>query len=213
MLPDRITATLLLERHVTDPYQRLHARMVATALEGYADHFNTTDVLKSDPGLPHLADSAPAHDPALRPATPANREDRELWYATGLLHDLDFESHPDTHPATSLGWFKEWGYPDALLHAIEAHAYGYHGFRTLPRTRLAAALLATDELCGLFYAYRKMNPVRYGDMKASSLRKKFREPSFAAKIDRTTIELGCTHLGIPLEEHLQNLIRFLAPLP
>jgi len=140
-------------------------------------------------------------------------EDPVLWYVTGLLHDIDFQEHPETHPAPSLQWFKDWGYPEALIHAVEAHAYGYHSFTTLPQTKLAAALVACDELTGIFYAYRKMNPVRYGDMKASSIRKKFKDPGFAAKIDRSTIQLGCDKLGIPLDDHIANLIRFLAVLP
>jgi predicted hydrolase (HD superfamily) len=176
-LPTRDEARQLLEQHVQDEYQRHHALMVATALEGYA---------------------------GLRQADP------HLWYVTGLLHDIDFEKHPDTHPRESLGWFRQWDYPEDLLHAVEAHAYGFNGFATLPRTPLAAALLATDELCGIFYAYRKLNPVRYGEMKASSIRKKIREPSFAAKVDRTTIYTGCEHLGITLEDHVANVIKFLS---
>ncbi len=179
-LPARDAAIGLLHQHVQDEYQRLHAVMVATAMEGYAAQYG---------------------------------EDPALWYVTGLLHDLDFEQHPDTHPAPSLGWFKEWGYPDSMIHAVEAHAYGYHGYTTLPQTKLAAALVATDELCGIFYAYRKMNPVRYGEMKPSSIRKKFKDPTFAAKIDRSTIQLGCDKLGVTLEDHIANLVRFLAPLP
>lgn len=139
--------------------------------------------------------------------------DSHLWHVTGLLHDLDFEQHPDTHPAESLRWFKEWGYPEELIHAVEAHAHGYHGFATLPQTKLAAALLACDEICGIFYAYRKLNPVRYGEMKASSIKKKLKEPAFAAKVDRRTIYLGCEHLGVPLDDHVANLVRFLAVLP
>ncbi len=139
-------------------------------------------------------------------------EDPELWFITGLLHDLDFEQYPDTHPGESLRWFAEWGYPEALIHAVEAHAYGYHGYATLPQTRLAAALLACDEISGIFYAYRKLNPVPYGQMKASSIRKKIKEPAFAAKIDRATIARGCEKLGVPLEQHVENLIRFLAPV-
>lgn len=140
-------------------------------------------------------------------------EDPELWYVTGLLHDLDFEQHPSTHPAESLRWFREWGYPEDVIHAVEAHAYGYNGFATLPRTRLAAALLACDEICGIFYAYRKLNPVPYGQMKASSIRKKLKEPSFAAKVDRSTIDRGCEHLGVTVDAHVDHLIRFLATLP
>ncbi len=173
-------ATALLHEHVKDEYQRHHAVMVATAMEGYAAHF---------------------------------AEDLLLWHVTGLLHDVDFDEHPDTHPAPSLQWFKDWGYPDALVHAVEAHAYGYHGFTTLPQTRLAAALIACDEISGIFYAYRKMNPVRYGEMKASSIKKKFKDPGFAAKIDRATVQMGCDKLGVPLDDHIANLVRFFGPLP
>ena len=178
-LPTKDEARQLLEQHVADDYQRHHARMVATALEGYAQLYQA--------------------DPL-------------LWFVTGLLHDLDFEKHPDTHPRESLRWFKEWDYPEDLIHAVEAHAYGYHGFTTLPRTKLAAALLATDELCGIFYAYRKLNPVPYCQMKASSIRKKVKEPAFAAKVDRTTIYQGCEHLGITVDDHIANVIKFLQAL-
>jgi predicted hydrolase (HD superfamily) len=140
-------------------------------------------------------------------------EDPHLWFVTGLLHDLDFEQFPDRHPTESLRWFAEWGYPAELIHAVEAHAYGYNGFATLPRSKLAAALLATDELCGIFYAYRKLNPVRYAEMKASSIRKKIKEPAFAAKVDRRTIYLGCEHLGVSVDDHVGNLIGFFAALP
>jgi len=179
-LPDKPEAKALLEEHVLDGYQRHHALMVATAMDGYARAFN---------GDPHL------------------------WYVTGLLHDLDFEQYPDLHPAESLKWFREWNYPEDLIHAVEAHAYGYHGFTTLPQTKLAAALLACDEISGIFYAYRKLNPVRYGEMKASSIKKKLKEPSFAAKVDRKTIYMGCEHLGVSVDDHIASLIRFFAALP
>lgn len=178
-LPTRAAATALLEQHVQDPYQRYHALMVATAMEGYARHFG---------------------------------EDPELWWTTGYLHDIDFDEHPETHPGESLRWFQEWGYPPELIHAVEAHAYGYHGYQTLPQTKLAAALLACDEISGIFYAYRKLNPVGYGEMKASSIKKKIKEPAFAAKIDRNTILVGCERLGVSLDDHVAHLIRFFAPL-
>lgn len=177
-LPTRPAAQALLERHVADDYQRYHARMVATALEGYALHLGTVDP--------------------------------EVWYLTGLLHDLDFEQHPTTHPAEALRWFAAWGYPEEILHAVEAHALGYNGFAVRPRTPLAAALLATDELCGIFYAYRKMNPIRYGEMKLASIRRKVGDTAFAAKVDRTTIYVGCECLGITVDDHIANVTRFLA---
>ena len=177
--PTQQQAHGVLEQHVQDQYQRYHARMVATAMAGYAELYN---------------------------------EDPDLWYATGLLHDVDFEEFPDKHPAVALGWFREWGYPEELIHAVEAHAYGYNGFTTLPQTKLAAALLACDEMSGIFYAYLKINPQPFGQMKPSSIRKRFNEKNFAAKIDRSIILRGCEALGVGLDEHVDNLIRFLGEL-
>ena len=178
-LPTRDEAHKLLEQHVVDEYQRYHAKMTATALEGYAGLFN---------------------------------EGKDLWYITGLLHDIDFGEHPDTHPAESLKWFREWNYPEELIHAVEAHAYNYNGFTTLPKTKLASALMACDELCGIFYAYKKLNPISFKDMKVSSIKKRFNEKSFASKIDRDVITRGCELLGVGIDEHIANMIKFLGAL-
>ncbi|MDI1336704.1 MAG: hypothetical protein PSU94_11045 [Lacunisphaera sp.] len=210
-VPTKEAATALLHQHVKDDYQRHHALMVATAMEGYARHFAAASLRgPASPQLTHLRNSAPAFDASAAPLPPAVQDDPLLWYVTGLLHDIDYEEHPAAHPGPSLQWFKEWGYPDGLIHAVEAHAYGYHGFTTLPQTKLAAALVACDEISGIFYAYRKMNPVRYGEMKAGSIKKKFKDHTFAAKIDRATIQLGCDALGVDLDTHIANLIHFLA---
>jgi len=139
-------------------------------------------------------------------------EDAELWYLTGLLHDLDYGEHPGEHPGPSLEWFRAWGYPEELVHAVEAHAYNYNGFTTLPETKLAAALMACDEISGIFYAYRKLNPIPYGDMKVSSIKKRLKEKSFAAKIERESIYRGCEKLGVELDEHVENLITFFSVL-
>lgn len=168
-------AQRILEEHVKDEYQRYHAKMVATAVEGYAEQFG---------------------------------DDKDLWYITGLLHDVDFEEHPDRHPGESLKWFKEWGYPPELIQAVEAHAYGYNGFSRMPVSKLDGALMASDEMCGIFYAYHKINPVSYGEMSAKSVRKRFDEPRFAAKIERSTILRGCDVLGVDLDTHIANLITF-----
>src|SRR6185436_15911298 len=179
MTPYKEEAQALLEKHVKDEYQRHHALMVGTAMEGYAKKYN------GDP---------------------------TLWFVTGLLHDIDFEEHPDKHPGESLKWFKEWGYPEELIHAVEAHAYNYNGFTTLPQTKLAAALMACDELCGIFYAYKKLNPIPYGQMKVSSIKRRLAEKSFAAKIERGTIYRGQEALGVSLDDHIQNVITFLSRL-
>lgn len=137
-------------------------------------------------------------------------EDSQLWYITGLLHDIDFEQHPNRHPGPSLQWFSDWNYPPGLIHAVEAHAYNYNGFTTLPETRLAAALMACDELCGIFYAYQKLNPIPYGDMSVKSIKKRIKDKGFAPKIERESIHRGVEHLGVELDDHIQNIISFLA---
>ena len=175
-LLEKDEAQKLLEQYVKDKYQLYHAKMVATAMEGYAKIFD---------------------------------EDPDLWYITGLLHDIDFEKHPDVHPAESLKWFKEWNLPEELIHAVEAHAFGYNNFQTLPQTKLAAALMACDEISGIFYAYRKLNPIPYADMKVSSINKRLKEKGFAAKIERETIYRGVEALGVTLDDHIANLIKFL----
>lgn len=178
-LPTKEEAKKLLEEHVGDEYQRYHAFMVATAMEGYAN------LLAEDP---------------------------QLWFLTGYLHDIDFEKHPDAHPGESLKWFKQWQYPEDIIHAVEAHAYNYNGFTTLPHSKLAAGLMACDEISGIFYAYRKINPLPYGQMKASSIKKRLAEKSFAAKIDRETITWGVELLGVSLDDHITNLVTFFAKL-
>ncbi|MFA5889298.1 MAG: HD domain-containing protein [Candidatus Paceibacterota bacterium] len=139
-------------------------------------------------------------------------EDSDLWYLTGLLHDIDFEKHPDNHPTESLQWFKDWQYPEDMIHAVEAHAYNYNGFKTFPKTKLASALMACDEVSGIFYAYKKLNPIPFGQMKVSSIKKRLAEKLFAAKIDRDTITRGVEAFGVNMDEHIQNIVKFLSKL-
>lgn len=181
-LPTKEEAKAVLEKYVADEYQKHHALMVATAMEGYAGKF----------GL--------------------GEEAEHLWFLTGYLHDVDFYLHPETHPAQSLEWFKEWNFPEEMIHAVEAHAYGYNGFNTKGKTQLAKALLACDEISGIFYAYKKLNPIPYGEMKVSSIKKRVGDKSFAPKIEREHIYRSVEEFGMTLDEHIENLITFFSKL-
>ena len=172
-LPTKEQAQELLEKHVPDTYQRLHALMVATAVESYAKQY---------------------------------KADAHLWWLTGYLHDLDFGQFPDTHPTQSLAWFREWNYPEELIHAVEAHALGFNGFTTEPQTDLARVLIACDEISGIFYAYQKLNPIPFGEMKAKSIVKRVKDKGFAPKIDREHIYNAVDRLGIDVATHAQHLI-------
>lgn len=178
MLPTREAALTLLQEHVKDNYQILHAKMIATGLEKYAEKFG---------------------------------EDKELWYLTGLLHDIDYFEHPTEHPAVSLEWFKEWGYPEELIHAVLAH--GFLEPRTPPETKLAKALIAVDEMSGLLYAYSLMRPTGFEGMEVKSVKKKFKDKAFAAKVDRHEVEYGMEQLGVTIDEHVELLRDVFTQMP
>lgn len=138
--------------------------------------------------------------------------DPHLFWLTGYLHDIDYEQVPTEHPGPSLIWFRDWGYPTELIHAVEAHADGFNGFTTKPATDLARALVAGDEICGIFYAYQKLNPIPYGDMKVTSIVKRLKEEKFAPGISRPHIYTAVENLGVSLEEHILTLIQALSAL-
>jgi predicted hydrolase (HD superfamily) len=181
MLPKRDEAVQLLKDHVKDDYQIHHAEMVAKATEAYAQFANDLaselDIVKQD-----------------------------LYYITGLVHDIDYYQFPDEHPLVALRWLTEWGYPAELIHAVEAHAYGYNGNITLPKTHLAAALMACDELSGFLYAYSLMRPTGFQGMEVKSVIKRLKDKAFAAKINREDIYRGVEYLGVSIEEHIERMI-------
>ena len=131
-------------------------------------------------------------------------EDENLWFITGLLHDLDYFEFPNEHPTKSIEWFKQWNFPDELIHAVEAHAH--ERTNVTPNSKLAGALLATDELAGFLYAYSLMRPEGFTGMKASSIKKKFKDKGFAKKIDREDIMFGIESFGVDFNEHVSFLI-------
>lgn len=132
--------------------------------------------------------------------------DEELWGITGLLHDLDFERYPDMddpvngHPRTELRLFRELGYPQALIRAVEGHA-PYLGVARAER--IDSALVAVDELTGLIMAVGYVRPSKdLRDVTVKSVRKKWKDKGFAAAINRHEIEEFTAELGEDLDEHI-----------
>lgn len=136
----------------------------------------------------------------------APENEKEMYYITGLLHDVDYYEYPKEHPAKSLEWFKEWNYPEQLIHAVEAHARGYNGFEVEPKTRMAACLMACDEMSGFIYAYMLMRPEGLNGMEAKGVKKRLKDKAFAAKINREEISYAIEKFGIDIDEHIKNLI-------
>jgi putative nucleotidyltransferase with HDIG domain len=138
-------------------------------------------------------------------------EDEELWAATGILHDLDYERHPDLetgHPRVALELFEEKGYPRELIDAVAGHA-PYLG---VPReTRMAKALFAVDELTGFIAAVALVRPTGIEGLAPKSVKKKMKQPSFAAAVDREEMREGAADLGEDFDEHVAFVIAALQP--
>jgi putative nucleotidyltransferase with HDIG domain len=139
--------------------------------------------------------------------------DEELWAITGLVHDLDYERFPDLddtqngHPRTALRLFEELGWPQELIDAVAGHAT----FLGVPRkTPMAKALFAVDELSGFIAACALVRPTGIEGMKPKSVKKKLKQPSFAAGVNREEVSQGAAELGVDFDEHVASVIAAMA---
>jgi putative nucleotidyltransferase with HDIG domain len=139
--------------------------------------------------------------------------DEELWGATGLLHDFDYERwpHPPDHPLQGAAILAQRGYPAELIYAIKSHAdYLQH---ECPRVSLLdKALYACDELCGFLTACALVRPERLEGLTPKSVRKKMKHPSFAAGVNRDDLLRGAADLGVDFDEHVASCIAALQPI-
>lgn len=138
-------------------------------------------------------------------------EDEELWRATALLHDFDYEIHPtlDEHPQEGAPILREEGYPEELIEAVLSHAEHL----AMPRdTQLKRALFACDELSGFVHACGLVRPTGLDGLEPKSVRKKLKQPSFASGVHRDEVYAGAELLGLDLDEHIANVIAALQPI-
>jgi putative nucleotidyltransferase with HDIG domain len=147
---------------------------------------------------------------AMRAYAREGGEDEELWGITGLVHDLDYERYPDLetgHPRHALKELEARGYPGEVIDAVAGHAE----FLGVPReTPLAKTLYGVDELSGFVAACALVRPTGIEGMTPKSVRKKLKQPSFAAKVDRDQIHRGIEELGVDENEHIQLVIDAMA---
>ncbi|MCY4659078.1 MAG: HD domain-containing protein [Acidobacteria bacterium] len=136
-------------------------------------------------------------------------EDVEAWGIVGLLHDFDYERWPDAtdHPFRGSEILEARGYPEYMRRAILSHA-DYSG---VPReSRLEHTLFACDELAGFITAASLIRPTRSVlDLEVRSVKKRMKDKAFARAVSREDLRRGAEDLGLPLEEHIGNVIRFL----
>ena len=133
-------------------------------------------------------------------------EDVEFWGIVGLLHDIDFEEYPEQHCAMVRTILGPLGYSEEALHAIESHGYGIVT-EVEPQHVMEKVLFATDELTGLVAATALMRPSRSVlDMETSSVKKKWKQKSFAAGVDRELIQQGAEMLGMDVSTLIGHTI-------
>ena len=129
-------------------------------------------------------------------------EDEEKWGSVGLLHDFDYERWPNApdHPLQGSAILKARGYPDDVIYSIKSHA---DYLTDCPRvSRLDKALYACDELCGFITACALVRPTRLEGLEPKSVRKKLKQVSFAANVNRDDITRGAADFGVDLDEHV-----------
>ncbi len=154
-----------------------------------------------------------AVETGMRAYAPRFDADPELWGVTGLLHDLDYERYPDLdtgHPRYGIAELETRGYPPELVRAVASHA----DFMGVPREApMEKALYAVDELSGFVLACAYVRPDGLQGMTPKSVKKKLKQPSFAAAVNRDELRHGASELGVDFDEHLAIVIDALANAP
>jgi putative nucleotidyltransferase with HDIG domain len=153
-----------------------------------------------------------AVEAAMRAYAPRFDGDVELWGATGLLHDLDYERYPslaDGHPRYAIRELEARGYPPELVRAVASHA----DFMGVPReTPMEKTLYAVDELSGFVLACAYVRPEGLVGMTPKSVKKKLKQPSFAAAVNREELAHGAEDLGVEFDEHVALVIEALGAI-
>jgi len=138
-------------------------------------------------------------------------EDEEFWGVTALLHDFDWEMHPtlDHHPQDGAPILREEGWPEEVIEGVLSHAEHL----ALPRdTPLKKTLFACDELSGFIHACGLVRPDGIETLEPKSVKKKLKQPSFAAGVHREDVYKGTEELGVDLHEHIRFVIEAMRPI-
>lgn len=135
-----------------------------------------------------------------------NEPDKEKWRIIGLVHDIDYEMYPDQHCVKAREILEERGWPEDYIHAVVSHGYGLC-CDVEPIERMEKVLYTIDELTGLIAATALMRPSKsIMDMELKSVKKKWKQKSFAAGVNREVIEEGAKNLGMELDNIIEETI-------
>jgi putative nucleotidyltransferase with HDIG domain len=167
-----------------------------------------TEHTRSDSLLKH----ALAVEAAMRAYARRFGEDEETWGVVGLLHDFDYEEHPDPaeHPFVGARILTDLGYPEEIVRAVLAHG-NHTGVER--RTTMEKALFAVDELCGFLTAVALVRPGKaIAEVPVSSVKKKLKDKAFARSVNREEILQGAAELGVDLDGHIRFTLDSLIPV-
>jgi putative nucleotidyltransferase with HDIG domain len=161
-----------------------------------------TDHVKS----PSLISHALAVEAVMRHVARKRSADEELWGVIGLIHDVDYEEHPDEHLRHATEILRRHGWPEECVRAVASHGWGL--FTDIaPVTDLEKTLFAIDELTGLVAAAALVRPSRSVlDLPVKSVLKKGKDKGFAAGVDRKVIEKGAALMEVPLDQLIADTI-------
>jgi putative nucleotidyltransferase with HDIG domain len=158
---------------------------------------------------PSLRRHCQSVEAAMRAYAERGGDDVELWGVTGLLHDADYERFPDMddtekgHPRSIMAELERRGAPPEMVQAIAAHA---PYLDVEPQTQMAKTLIAVDELCGFLVACAAVRPEGIRGLTPKSVKKKLKQPSFAAAVNRDEVRHGADKLGVEFDEHVAFVI-------
>ncbi|MBD0277291.1 MAG: hydrolase [Flavisolibacter sp.] len=134
-----------------------------------------------------------------------SEEEAHKWWLAGLLHDADWEKHPDDHCRIIIEELERRNIDPAIIHCIASH--GPRHFGVEPQTTMDKMIYAFDELSGFIHAAALIRPTRYEGMDVKSIQKKLKTPSFAAQVSREDIQDAMSRINIPLEEIIEFIIQ------
>lgn len=209
-------AWAIVEKYVKNENLRKHMLAVEAAMAKYYEYFASGGLDKVATKGSYLA-SWSASTPAKSDPTGFGRtseffkeknsgSSEEDWRVVGLLHDFDWEIHPtlEEHPQKGEAILEKEGLPKQLRHAILSHA---EHLRIPRETLMEKTLFAVDELTGLIVAVALMKGRKLENVRIESVLKKWKQKSFAKGVSREDIERGAADVGVPLEEHIQIVLR------
>jgi putative nucleotidyltransferase with HDIG domain len=152
-----------------------------------------------------------AVEAAMRAYAERDGADAELWGVTGLLHDADYERFPDLetgHPRMIMAELERRRAPAEMVRAIASHA---ELLGVAPESPMERTLVAVDELCGFLIACAVVRPTGIHGLAPKSVKKKLKQPSFAAAVNRADVDRGAQELGLDFDEHVAFVIAALEP--